>query len=376
MSEGQTSLGLRSAGLDSLSRGTSSRESRHVRLQDTPEYIPMLNKGMLYQMGCNTSPIGQTRKPKETGTLEDEEKVELMDIEADTTSSANGLLGGISLQSAAKLIVASKRAVKRAKSRCGQRAAKKLLKQASSNGELFRYYNLTDMHNKIKRQRQMRLAFLQKQFLDELPVLAERSVKEHLAKRIEVLEKLKKNSFMTESKQLLVENLEHYERPNSRVLTRRQSQLRKSIDLSNVTLETIMRDIKPPELTPTKEDLEKLLAVAKSREKIEVDLDLPSDRLKRLSELKQNVNKINDKFKSLRNKKGNGNQKLDDEEAKEKEFYAPSRFVKNGMVSTRIWAATRKKQSSGFPTMSMGNSSANFAKFRGIRPRVYIEALL
>ena len=338
MSEGHVSVDHMSPGIDSLSRGASResrQESRHVRMQDTPEYIPMLNTGMLYQMGCGTPTVGQSQYGKKKAVEKAEDESEKPPTDTDQSGQdGNGVLSGIGLHTATKIIMQTKKLAKRAKVRSGKRAAKALLKQASVSGELFKNYSLTDVHNKIKRQRQIRLAFLQKRFLDELPVLAERSVKEHIAKRIEILETLKMKSFMTDGKQL--EQLEQYDRPNSRILTRRQSQLRKSLDASNFPLDKLVSDLGVSGLTPTAEDLEKLLAIAKSREKIEADLDLPLDRMQRLSELRQNVDKINAKFKSLRNKKSNANKTDTGENKEETIYYAPSRFTKIGMVSTNI----------------------------------------
>ena len=303
----------------------------------------MLNQGMLAQMGCGTPPVG-ARKPRKStaegemnsdmsGNENGRSKTNNGDVESDITArELENEFKGIGLMAAAKVIVQSRKAAKRAKSKCRQNAAKKLIKQFSQDGEMFKKYSLADVHNKLKRQKQLRIAFLQKRFLDELPILAEKSVKDHLEKRIEVLENLKKQSVNTDrNNQLQLEKSEEYERPNSRILTRRQSQLRRSLDISNLS-SNLFCDIGNPSLTPTTEDLQKLLAVTKSREKIESDLDLPLDRMQRLSTLRQNVNRINEKFRSLKEKK-NGLKKQTDEGEKEETFYAPSRFNKIGMVS-------------------------------------------
>ena len=304
----------------------------------------MLNQGMLAQMGCSTPPVG-ARKPRKS-TAEgsnnkdqaendnNRRKTLITDVtnDAEPTTQVDNEFKGIGIMTAAKVIMQSKKAAKRAKSKCRQNAAKKLVKQLTQDSEMFKKYSLADVHNKIKRQKQIRLAFIQKRFLDELPILAENSVKEHLDKRIEVLENLKKQQSLNNerSSKLQLEKMEEYERPNSRILTRRQSQLRKSFDLSTFPL-NLFCDIPDPDLTPTKEDLQNLLAVAKSREKIENELDLPLDRIQRLSTLRKNVDRINDKFKSLKEKK-NGLKKNLDEEEKEEKFYAPSRFTRIGMV--------------------------------------------
>ena len=331
--------------IESVSR-ESHRDSRHVRLQDTPEYIPMLNQGMLAVMGCNTPPVGAQRPRKSTneGDYNKDQsendigrrKTMIGDGASDTTTTElDNEFKGIGIMTAAKLILKSKKAAKKAKSKCRQNAAKRLIKQLTQDSEMFQRYNLADVHNKMKRQKQLRLAFIQKRFLDELPILAEKSVKDHLDKRIEVLENLKKQQLQQplnngRSTKLQLEKMEEYERPNSRILTRRQSQLRKSFDLSTLPL-NLFCDIGNPDLTPTKEDLQNLLAMAKSREKIESDLDLPMDRMQRLSTLRKNVNRINEKFKSLKETK-NGLKKDTDEEATEEKFYAPSRFIKIGLV--------------------------------------------
>lgn len=317
--------------------GEGSREVRHVRLQDTPEYIPMLNHGMLHQFGCNTPPVG-ARKPKKTkrdsdvsSDKTDTIEKERTDAESEvTTSELNSEYKGMNLSTTAKVIVQARKAANRAKSKVRQKSVKKLLKQASMDSEIFKNYNLTDMHRKIKRQKQLRIAFLQKQFLDELPVLAEKSVKEHLAKRIEILENLKQQSFISDTEKVQLEQMEQYERPNSRILTRRQSRLRKSLDFSYLSL-NFLGETGTSSIMPTKEDIQKLLAVAKSREKIEDDLDLPLDRMQRLSTLRQNVDRINNKFRSLNRKKMNMKKEVEEDKEKEK-FYAPSRFTKIGMV--------------------------------------------
>ena len=312
-----------------------SRSSRHVRLQETPEYIPMLNQGMLHRIASGT-PTG--RKPKkadsESGATTDEKERKGTDRVITSNDMFSTLDStSISIPTVAKIMVQTKKAAQRAKSRCENKAKKMLLKQASMDSGMFQKYSLSDVHNKIKRQRQLRIAFLQKQFLDELPKLAEKSVKEHIAARINVLETLKKKSFMTDRQQSNIEQFEQYERPNSSVPTRRQSILRKSIDMSNCPLNALgnFADYSSNAI-PRIEDLEKLLAIAKSREKIEHDLDLPADRLQRLGTLRQNVDKINEKFKSLKNKKTT-NKNRNENDAEKKIFYAPSRFTKVGMVS-------------------------------------------
>jgi hypothetical protein len=168
------------------------------------------------------------------------------------------------------------------------------------------------------------------------------SVKERLLQKIQLLEKIKNGG---QSENILREK-DEIEKTQITPLIRRQSRLRKSVDHSNcsvdlekclpaiLTSQESCNQIDPTISGLTVADIDRELAMYKSRERIEDDLNLPQNRLARLSVLKANVDKINAKFLSFKKvNKSDKSGRVDDALTEEKKYYVPSRFTKNGMVS-------------------------------------------
>lgn len=336
------------------------KHPKTVRLQHTPDYIPTISGSAILQ---NPHPTKETRHAeKQWGRIKNVAQIQ-NDFISDSTSedSPPGTplrkpIGIEDFQRTAKLLIRSKHAIKKVRSRYKVNVMKKLLRSNTQaivditelgpclDSEMFNNYSLSEMHHRRRKQRHLKIAVLQKKFLEDIPDLAQMSVKERLARRIEVLEWIKSSKYVSDF--IPPEKLDHVSTQSEwPKLTRRQSRLRMSFDQSSTTsqmslnvsglLQDKVIEDEPILAVPlTVGDVMRELAVSRSREKIELDLNLPDDRLARFATLKANVEKINTKFDSFVSGKkldGRGNAKdvLHDEEP----YYAPSRFTRTGMVS-------------------------------------------
>lgn len=326
---------------------------RKVRLGSTPEYIPTLSKSIVLKTS-NTKPNDSSEtETKKWGKIKGVAQIQSEHANSDSEDENKPKRVGISeLQRVSKLILRSKRAIERVRNKYS--VVSKSLPQNKNpqplvevrndvDPDLFEY-NLADMHYNTRKQRHMKIAVLQQTFLHDLPIMAEMSMKQRLLRKIELLQKIKNCS----------EEKEEEGSDDPAILpdipaSRRQTMLRKSLDNSNINRQsmTLRSDIQKileasektekPKLPRTMSvaEIDKELALSKSRQRIEDSLNLPDDRMARFSLLKANVEKINVKFHSLlKGKKSDGDGNKADGFEEEKLYYVPSRFVSNGMVST------------------------------------------
>ena len=324
------------------------------QMNSTPDYIPMLTSSEVERHTSSQSPQPNVNKAiKQWGRIKNVAQIRSELNERDSSEEGDGTLDDSSkkttisdFQQAAQIIIQSRRAAKKSRLRSGKVA--RLIRRTSSlpmfkvEPDMFSDYNIVELHHKIRRQRQVKLALVQKKFLDELPALAEKSVKENLKRRLEVLEKIKNSGLLYERKNS--SNAEE-SRPGRDQPSRLQTRLRRSIDNTNCPVFT---DFEPKSLYKdtvqiafgenniTLSDVEHEIAVLKSRNRIESDLNLPGDRESRLKTLRLNVEQLNSKYLTyLRGKKGETDRKDIDALVEEAAYYAPSRFTQRGMVSIK-----------------------------------------
>lgn len=342
-----------------LESGARKSPQKMVTITATPDYIPTIDTNVLIQ---NASVVGQTDKQsKQWGRVRKVIDIwaEHLNKETENVSSEKQVkkrYGVDDLRRTARIFMRSKRAAKRVRAKYSSSAMKVLQKRTASmldvceiggppvDASMFCDYSLTDMYHKLKQQKHIKLAVLQQKFLDELPVLREVSVKENLSRKIEALEKLKRSQYVLDAPQQPQQAVDNEDKDTELSkqppLSRRQSRLRQSVDLSSNAmlgrprLPTEDEDSKLPKVQLTVADVEREIAMSKSRERIEHDLHLPGDRIARFALLKANVDKINGKFKKMhRGKKTDGEKKRQGKSEEDKAYYVPSRFTKTGMVS-------------------------------------------
>jgi len=200
---------------------------------------------------------------------------------------------------------------------------------------------LHDAYDKLKRKKQLKIAMLQSRFLGALPKMAKMTVREHLVRKIEALKQIKTLEYGLDvaslEKDNTVTSLDSKER--------RQSRLRQSVDMEvppvlprlltqkSFNLSRKCESPSIPRVRLSSSDIDREIAISRSRERIEEDLDLPADRFVRLSMLRSNLEKINHKFIQLaQEKRKEGGQKADDEMEEDVPYYAPSRFTSQGLV--------------------------------------------
>ena len=343
--------------VDTASAGPTAKA---VRMQSAPEYIPTITGNVIVRgkpsvnnptsddEDSQNNPKNIWGRIKNVAQIQTEARSETSDSE--TPRKPVGLAD---FQRTAKLFIRSKQVIRKVKSRYSGNARRKFLERNSSmlslndignklDPEMFNNYNLPDVYMNMKKKRHLKLACLQQRFLNDLPMYAEMSVKDRLLHKIQVLEKIK-----NEGQDDIAREKSDTDLAAPRVSkNRRQSRLRKSVDFSNSSvdlLKVIPESLKSkrkfeqnnPAIPPlTVADIDRELAVYKSRERIEDDLKLPNNRIARLTVLKSNVDKINAKFLSF--KKVNKSEKggmADDALNEEKIYYIPSRFTHSGMVS-------------------------------------------
>ena len=332
----------------------------------TPDYIPTINTSAIIH---NSSNVGKKEETKQWGRVKkvadiwtENQNPDTESVVSDETHSQTKNMGVEELRRVARLFMRSKKAAKRVRAKYSANAMRLLKNKKSSSlldlselggadidSGLFSDYSLVDMYNKLRQKKHVKLAVLQQRFINELPQLKEASVKDHLERKIRALERIKQSQYVLDTSQMLdlTEQLPT-ERNNSDgpSLTRRQSRLRLSVDLGasfgrSLASHSEDASYEPelPNVPLTIADVDRELALSKSRERIENELNLPGDRLARFAILKANVNKINGKFNKLNRgtKSDKGNKRTDNSE-EEKPYYAPSRFTQAGMVcsSTHI----------------------------------------
>ncbi|XP_053399136.1 uncharacterized protein LOC123556796 isoform X2 [Mercenaria mercenaria] len=343
--------------------GGAGPTAKLVRMQATPEYIPTISGNVIVhgkhsaKTKSDDDGEGQLNAKKQWGRIKNVAQIQ-NEAQSETFSdtsdeeSPRKPVGIADFQRTAKLFIQSKKVIKKVKSRYSGNAMRKFLARSSSSlnlsevgtnldSEMFNSFNLTDMHFRMRKKRHLKLAVLQQQFLNDLPSLAEMSVKERLTRKIELLEKIKNAGNVDE---ITIREKVENEKPPVKNFSRRQSRLRKSMDHSNFSVDVekcLPAIIQKQDSTENIDldmgipvaDIERDLALFRSRERIESDLNLPEDRLARFAMLKSNVERINAKFISF--KKGNKTEKggmADDKANEEKLYYVPSRFTQSGMA--------------------------------------------
>lgn len=346
--------------------GGTNPSSKFVRMQSTPEYIPTLTGHVLLTKQHSAKTIssetnGQSAAQTQWGRIKNVAQIQ-SDLQSETYSEFSDderenrkPVGVADFQRTAKLFIRSKKVVRKVKTRYRGNAVRKLVERSSSSldlsefgtnldTEMFNNYSLSETHKNMQKQRHFKLAVLQQQFLNKLSCQTEMTLKQRLVKKIEILEKIRKsgtsngcvlNGFsLPESEEEIL--------PQKKPLTRRQSLLRKSIDQTNMPVD--LTTIGPKDQTDyenwnhagdlTVADIEKELALSRSRQRIESDLKLPEDRMARFALLKANVDKINSKFSTFLKGNKAENREKENDMNEEKMYYVPSRFTRIGMVSS------------------------------------------
>lgn len=346
--------------------GGKKSPQKMVTIVQTPDYIPTINTSAIMQ---NSSVVGkkddsakQWGRVKKVADIWSECK---SNNDTDSVRSDDDVkpktLGVEDLRRVTRLFIRSTRAVQKIRAKYSANALKRLQKRqtnslldlteiggANIDPNMFTDYSLADMYLKLKQQKHIKLAVLQQKFINELPVLKEISVKENLERKIRALERIKHSSYVqdaiptneTKEQEPSEPFQKSFETP---ALSRRQSRLRQSVDMDAGAAFGRSRlcgasesshSAELPGVQLTVADVERELALFKSRERIENDLHLPGDRMARFALLKSNVNKINVKFHKLtRGTKLEKDKKGKDQSEEDKPFYVPSRFTVTGMVS-------------------------------------------
>lgn len=364
-------------GLQFESGGKRSPQ-KMVTIVQTPDYIPTINTTALLQ---NSSSVGKKEdSAKRWGRVKNVADIwseytnnDSESIKSDETPPKKRY-GVDDIRKVARFFMRSKKAAKRVRAKYRENAIKAFQSKRSTSfmdlgelgnsedSEMLSNYNIEEMYSRLKKQKHIKLAVLQQKFINELPVLREVSIKEHLARKIQALERIKSSGYVLDAIQgmeLVLPEFEMADSPRDAGVSRRQSMLRRSVDLSSTAgtfarLRLSQSDQDPsvdkdlPKVPLTVADVDRELAMSKSRERIENELHLPGDRLARFAVLKANVNKINGKFiKMTRGKKLDNDKKGSDKSEEDKPYYAPSRFIQVGMVSTlsnqSIWVLFKYK---------------------------------
>ncbi|KAL4230434.1 hypothetical protein ACF0H5_010816 [Mactra antiquata] len=329
---------------------------RKVRLGSTPEYIPTLSKSVVINANAKSGEnSARSAEKKQWGRIKDVAQIQNEQNDSDSDSDINvprKSVGLSELQRVSKLLLRSKKVIDRVRNKyrtpskpfsnthAGSNNVDLPLLRTNSNLDLMNY-NLTDVYKESRKKRHLKVALLQKTFLNELPLLATMSMKERLMHKIQLLQKIKTHTETNGADDTKAEQPEDPTALPDVPSSKRQSILRKSIDqtsrpvILNADIQNIINEAGKPMLPKqlSRADIEKELALSKSRHRIEDSLNLPADRLARLTLLRANVNKINVKFNSLKkgNKADGDGGKIDGFE-EEALYYVPSRFVTNGMA--------------------------------------------
>ncbi|XP_052281761.1 uncharacterized protein LOC127879129 [Dreissena polymorpha] len=317
------------------------------------DYIPTLDGQIIRQ----TSKIHQPSPghKKQWGRVKNVAQIwnehQSGDDQSDTADEQPKKSFGVNdFQRTARLLMKSRRVVEKMKTQYNAQVIERLKQREVRHSldlsdfghytdpDMFSNYNLKAIHERKWRKKQLKIAVLQGKFLNELPELREASVKDRLHSKILALEKIKTSKYIKDIGNDIIENAS-MAAPSSESqepFTRRQRRLRQSIDMSVISnYDRLLHETTDSEVFPeiTLSDVDRLLAVSKSRVRIEEEMNLPADRRERLSLLKTNVEKINGKFRKLLN--GNRTEAGHKAAATLEEdvpYYAPSRFDQTGMA--------------------------------------------
>ena len=291
-----------------------------------PEYIPVLSNILL------------AKRVKESGIsplLEADEMIKEKRRDEDEPKKLRPCI--MDIQTAAKIFMQTKKFAKRTRSKSSKATKYLKKKQSDFESELFTNYNLTEMHHKIHSHRRENGEYLQKMILDQMPK-SSTSVKDRITNKINVLERMRDHTFIMQSTlDSKPDGSDSGDGGSSidaaaQCSSRRHRKVRRSLDQCHVPIPD-----SDSNTTPRMADIDRALAVMRTRGKIEEDLDLPCDRLARLTTLRRNVARIDKKFKSLlKDKRGDGDRKNSVKLEEEKLYLTPSRFTQPGMVSSSI----------------------------------------
>ncbi|WAQ99451.1 CNBD2-like protein [Mya arenaria] len=325
------------------------------------DYIPTLDDQVIRQTSASAVKTSGTTKQwgrvknvahiLSEAHLDDDE--DLSQSERDDILCSPKRFGVDDFHKTAQLLMKSKKLAQKIKTRYNSaRTAEKLKSKTAAEWqdlsefalrpvEKMDKFDLKQVYQKMKRKKQMKIAVLQSQFISDLPEMSKMTVKEHLGRKISALERLKTSKFVVDPCQVPLEKENScLSQPANSTSSRRQSKLRYSIDLDIAPvlprLPNYNQGVEPmAQVRLSSIDIDREIAVSRNRERLESELELPIDRLARLTLLRNNVQTINGKFLKLaQGKRKEGGTKTDTEQEEETPYYAPSRFTQNGMAQS------------------------------------------